>query len=99
MSAREGVTGKVGQTSHRETDPGRLASCVPMGCLATPMRILRPTTINQAAKYHQPVLTVSPENYRGTDFAPHKPVAQFRALAGAQGAGSRAVSLYIYAIP
>ena len=57
------------------------------------------TTINQAGKYNQPVLTVFPDNYGGTDFAPHKPVAQFRALAGAQGAGSSAVTLYIYAMP
>ncbi len=42
-SARYGVTGKIGQASHRETCPGRVTSCVPMGSLATPMEFLRPT--------------------------------------------------------
>ncbi len=43
MSAYKGVTGTISQTSHRETCPGRVAPCVPMGCLTTPMEFLRPT--------------------------------------------------------
>jgi hypothetical protein len=43
MSACDGITCKIGQASHRETYPERLTSCVPMGCLATPMEFLRPT--------------------------------------------------------
>ena len=43
VSASKGITGKFGYESHRETCPERLASCVPMGCLATPMEFLRTT--------------------------------------------------------
>ena len=43
VSAGKGITGKFSHESHRETCPERLASCVPMGCLATPMEFLRPT--------------------------------------------------------
>ncbi len=43
MSACDGITCKIGQASHRETYPERIASCVPMGSLTTPMEFLRPT--------------------------------------------------------
>ena len=33
----------VGSGRHVGTYPGRVASCVPMGCLTTPMEFLRPT--------------------------------------------------------
>jgi hypothetical protein len=42
-SARQGVTDKIGQASHRQTYPERPASCVPTGSLATPMEFLRLT--------------------------------------------------------
>ena len=48
VSASKGITGKFGYESHRKTCPERLTSCVPMGCLATPMEFLRPTTQAQS---------------------------------------------------
>jgi hypothetical protein len=45
------VTGKIGQTFHRETYPGRLTSCVPMGSLATLMEFLRPTADSRSSGY------------------------------------------------
>jgi len=46
LFAVSGIAGKVSENSHRETYPGRLASCVPMGSLATPMEFLRPTGLS-----------------------------------------------------
>ncbi len=45
LFAVSGIAGKVSENSRRETYPGRLASCVPMGSRATPMEFLRPTTV------------------------------------------------------
>ena len=44
-SVPQRLPGEIGQASHRETNSGRLASCIPMGRLAMPMGLLRPTTV------------------------------------------------------
>ena len=71
VSTGKGITGKFSHESHRETCPERLASCVPMGCLATPMEFLRTT-----ARDLQRKLTLFKEYYKrdrvhqGLDRAP-----------------------------